>query len=336
MNKENNKRFLTLCEAYKNYFAIGAAVNPQDLVGPHGELLKKHFSSLVAENCMKFEETEALEGKFNYEKSDRIVEFAVKNHMKMRGHTFVWHGQTPAWVFLDENGNTASKELLLKRMKKHIDALSEHYKDKVYAWDVVNEAIEDIEGEQYRKSSWYSILGEDFIKYAFEYARMANPKAILFYNDYNNEKLEKLNKTYDMLKNLLAKGVPIDGVGLQAHTNINDKDFCCNLRNAIEKYASLGLKVQITEMEISMFSFADRSELVRPSEKMLELQAELYGKSFALFREYKEIVTGVTLWGISDKYTWKDNFPVKNRKDWPLLFDINYGEKEAFYKVVNF
>ncbi|SKA74205.1 endo-1,4-beta-xylanase [Clostridium sp. USBA 49] len=333
----NNDKILSLCETYKDYFKIGAAVRVEDLEGIHGELLKKHFNSVTLENAMKFGEIQPVEGRFEFDKPDKIKEFAINNNIKMRGHTFVWHNQTPSWLFVDKNGNQVSRELLLNRLKQHIKTLVNRYGDIIYAWDVVNEAIEDKTGEQYRDTPWRRILGENYIKIAFEVAKEEINNAELYYNDYNNEIPNKLDKSYRMLKELIEKGTPIDGVGIQAHWNITDKKLIDNLKNAIEKYASLGLKIQITELDVSMFNFENsRTDLLEPTSEMLYLQEEMYDNIFRTFREYKEVINSVTFWGISDMYTWKDNFPVPGRKDWPMLFDVKGKPKRAFDRVVNF
>lgn len=333
----SNNIVLSLCDLYKDYFKIGAAVRVEDLQGKHGEILKKHFNSMTAENAMKFGEIHPIEGDLDFSQSDMIKEFALANKMKMRGHTFVWHNQNPAWLFLDKNDEAVSKELLMNRLKEHVKIVTNQYKDVVYAWDVVNEAIEDKSGEQFRDTAWRRILGEDYIKIAFEIVREAHKEAELYYNDYNNELPEKLDKTYRMLKDLLKKGTPIDGVGIQAHWNIADNDLIKNLKNAIEKYASLGLKIQVTELDVSMFKFDDKSkELKEPTSEMLYLQGEMYNNVFEVFREYRNVLNSVTFWGISDKHTWKDNFPVVGRKDWPMILDKNGEPKVAFEKIVNF
>jgi endo-1,4-beta-xylanase len=330
-------KILSLSEAYKDYFKVGAAVRVEDLQGVHGKLLKKHFNSLTAENAMKFGEIQPIEGQYDFEKTDKMKEFALNNNMKMRGHTFVWHNQTPDWLFVDKNGNQVSKELLLERLKQHIKILVNRYGDVIYSWDVVNEAIEDKRGEQYRYTTWRRILGEDYIKTVFELAKEEIRGAQLYYNDYNNELPDKLDKSYIMLKDLIAKGTPIDGVGIQAHWNITDNNLIDNLRNAIEKYASLGLKIQVTELDVSMFNFENRrTDLLEPTSEMLCMQEEMYNNIFRIFREYKEVLNSVTFWGISDMYTWKDNFPVHGRKDWPMLFDVNGKPKASFNRVVNF
>lgn len=326
-----------MSKAYSDYFPIGAAVRPEDLDGPHGKLILEHFNSLTAENVMKFEHIQPREGKFTFEDSDKIVDFAVKNKMKIRGHTFVWHNQTPQWVFTNKSGENVSRDLLIERLHTHIKTICERYGDKIYAWDVVNEAIEDKTDVQLRTSKWYEIIGEDFIDIAFKIAREEAPNAELYYNDYNNEQPKKLKKTYDLLKKLLDSGTPIDGVGIQGHWNIYDRDLFDNLKRAIELYASLGIKIQITELDVSMFEFEDETRtILTPTSEMLRLQAQVYEELFKIFRSYSDIIDGITFWGVSDAYTWKDNFPVRNRKDWPLLFDVNQEPKKAFFSVVNF
>jgi endo-1,4-beta-xylanase len=333
----SDNKILSLCDAYKDYFRIGAAVRDEDLEGVQGELLKKHFNSLTAENAMKFGEIQPDQGSYEFAKPDKMKDFAINNNMGMRGHTFVWHNQTPAWLFLDSNGEQASKELLLERLRSHIKTLVNRYGDVIYAWDVVNEAIEDKSGEQYRDTTWRRIIGEDYIQTIFQIAREEVKNAELYYNDYNNELPDKLDKSYKMLKELVANGTPVDGVGIQSHWNISDKDLIDNLKNAIETYASLGLKVQVTELDVSMFNFENRrTDLTEPTSEMLYLQEEMYDNIFRTFREYKSVLNSVTFWGISDMYTWKDDFPVRGRKDWPMLFDVNGKPKASFDRVVNF
>lgn len=337
MESNFSNSILSLADAYKDYFAIGAAVRVEDLEGVQGELLAKHFNSLTAENVMKFGEIHPEQNRYEFNKPDKMMEFALRHNMKMRGHTFVWHNQNPDWLFLNNDGSEVSKELLLERLKQHVKEVSARYKDIVYAWDVVNEAIEDRSGEQYRDTRWRRILGEDYIKTVFDIVKAEVHKAELIYNDYNNELPEKLQKTYKMLKDLLEKGTPIDGVGLQGHWNITDNTLIDNLKNAIETYSSLGLKIQVTELDVSMFNFEDkRTDLLEPTDEMLYMQEKMYDKIFAVFRQYKDVINSVTFWGISDKYTWKDGFPVRGRKDWPMLFDVNGKPKAAFDKVVNF
>jgi endo-1,4-beta-xylanase len=323
----------SLQKVYENYFNIGAAVNLRT-IETQQDLLTKHFNSITAENDMKFEELQPEEGQFTFEKADKLAAFAQENGMKMRGHTLVWHNQTPSWVFLNSEGEKVTRDQLLQRMKDHIITVIQRYKGQIYCWDVVNEAVTDEGPELYRKTNWLEIIGEDYIEKAFEYAHEADPDALLFYNDYNESNPEKREKIYQLVKSLVDKGVPIHGVGLQGHWNLINPSID-EIRSAIERYASLGLKLQLTELDVSVFTFEDkRTGLTEATNEITELQSQRYQQFFQLFREYKEIITAVTFWGAADDYTWLDDFPVRGRKNWPFLFDENHQPKKAFWKVI--
>jgi endo-1,4-beta-xylanase len=318
----------SLSKVYEEYFNIGAAVN-LTTTDSQKELLRKHFNSITAENDMKFIEIQPAEGQYTFEKADQLAAFAKENGMKMRGHTFVWHNQTPDWVFQD-----ADRETLLQRMKDHITTVMKRYKGKIFCWDVVNEAVTDEGPDLYRQTKWLEIIGEDYIEKAFEFANEADPEALLFYNDYNESNPEKREKIYKLVKSLVDKGVPIHGVGLQAHWNLVNPSLE-DIRTAIERYASLGLELHLTELDVSVFNFEDkRTDLTEPTHEMLELQAERYHQVFQLLRQYQENITSVTFWGAADDYTWLSDFPVRGRKNWPFLFDENHQPKESFWKVV--
>lgn len=322
-----------LKDVFQGQFLVGAAVNPRTLVDQR-DLLREHFNSVTAENEMKFERLQPEEGRYTFEHADRMMDFAREHGIGVRGHTLVWHNQTPAWVFEDGSGGTIDREGLLARMKSHIDTVVGRYKGEIYAWDVVNEAVADSGPEVLRESPWLSIAGEDFIARAFEYAHAADPGALLFYNDYNESVPEKREKIYTLVKSLLDRDVPIHGVGLQAHWSLFHPDTD-DIRRAIERYASLGLKLHITELDVSVFAHDDkRTDLKEPSADMMERQAERYGEFFGLFREYSEYITSVTFWGAADDYTWLDYFPVRSRKNWPFLFDAAHQPKPSFWKVV--
>lgn len=333
---------------YKDYFTIGVAVAPQSLEGPDAALILKNFGSVTAENAMKIGPIHPEESRYNWEPADKIVEFAQSNGLKMRGHTLCWHSQTPDWFFRDKQGNPVTKEELLKRLKEHIQTVVGRYKGKIYAWDVVNEVINDDnsqlpEGQDivYRRSSWYKICGEEFISKAFEYAHEADPNALLFYNDYNTEVPFKRERIYQMLKKLIDAKVPIHGVGLQGHWNLTTPDEA-TLRESIAKYASLGLKIQITELDVSIYPpekeqrtrRADESDAFTAEKEQQQL--EQYKMFFKVFRENKNVVTGVTFWNVSDKHSWLDNFPVRGRKNYPLLFDKELKPKKAYWEVIKF
>src|SRR5688500_2586050 len=188
-----------LKDYYKSYFPMGVAIRPQSVTGPEAELILKHFESVTAENAMKMGPIHPKENEYFWKDADAIVEFAVANKLRIRGHTLCWHNQTPEWLFKDAQGNEVIKEVLLKRLKDHITAVVTRYKGKIYAWDVVNEVIDDNDSKTFRDSPWYRICGEDFVAKAFEYAHEADPDAILFYNDYNTESPGKRDRIYTML-----------------------------------------------------------------------------------------------------------------------------------------
>lgn len=331
----NRSTIPSLKEVYKDHFLIGAAVTPRT-IETQGDLLKQHFNSITAENEMKPITVQPKEGQFVFDDADKLMDFAEANNMHLRGHTLVWHGQTGNWMFENEDGSAASREKILERMKTHIDTVVKRYKGRIYCWDVVNEAIEDKTDTYLRESKWLNLVGEDFIAKAFQYAHEADEDALLFYNDYNESNPVKREKIHRLVKSLLDQDVPIHGVGLQAHWNVHGPDLS-DIRAAIELYASLGLKLHLTEMDISVFKHEDkRTDLTAPTAEMLELQQQRYEQVFKLFREYKDVITNITFWGAADDYTWLDNFPVRGRKNWPFVFDENHQPKESFWKIVEF
>ena len=330
-----------LKDFYKNYFPIGVAVGKRNLSGAESALIKKHFNSITAENDMKMESMQPIEGKFNWREADSIISFAAQNNIKVRGHNLCWHEQAPSWFFTDKEGKEVSKIILLQRLKAHIDAVVGRYKGKIYAWDVVNEAIDDDSTKYLRNSKWYQICGEDFIIKAFEYAHAADPDAKLYYNDYNTERPEKRERVYKLLKSLKDKGVPIDGVGLQAHWSIYEPSEK-ELVTAIERYSSLGLKIQFTELDLSIYPWEKNKRAKRANESdayTAELEARQVAKYkmvFKVFRKYKNAITNVTFWNISDRRTWLDGYPVPGRKNYPLLFDTQLKPKKAYWSVIKF
>lgn len=346
----------SLARKYSAFFPIGAAVNSRTL-RTHAELLAQHFNSITAENEMKFESLEKAEGVFDYAAADEMVAFARQHGMRMRGHTLVWHRQTPDWVFSNGSGGDAPKEVLLARLEKHIANVVGHFKGSVYAWDVVNEAILDDgkyrtahETEADQRSKWHGILGTRYIAAAFRAAHAADPDAKLFYNEYRNYVPVKRQAVYEMLKGLLAKGVPVHGVGLQAHLAIEpstDPEHHGYYQNvveeeeAIELYASLGLEVQITELDLSVYVPGVKYEphqFYTPATFTPELeakQAERYAQFFELFRKQQKRTTNVTFWGIADDESWLSHLR-SGRQDFPLLFDAQHRPKKAFERIMAF
>lgn len=334
-----------LKDYYHDYFPIGVAVSIRSITGPDTTLILREFNSLTPENAMKMGPIHPEENRYNWKDADAIVAFAAAHGMRVRGHNLCWHEQTPAWLFKDSAGNTVKKDVLLKRLHDHITAVVSRYKGRIYAWDVVNEAVSDEQSDDttkiLRNSPWYRICGDEYIARAFEYAHAADPQAQLFYNDYNTERPDKRERVYRLLRKLVAAGTPINGVGIQGHWSIYEPSPA-NLRATIDRFSRLGLKVQITELDMSIYPWEKERRARRPNEsdaytpELQKKQAEQYRNVFSIFRNDRNIITGVTFWNVTDKYTWLDQYPVPGRKNYPLLFDTTGKPKLAYWQVVNF
>jgi len=327
-----------LKDAWSKSFLVGAEVNRDVLPFKEAdEVLRKHFSSITAGNAMKFVRIQPEENKWDWQEADLIANYARKNKLALRGHTIVWHNQAPDWLFLDGN-ETVSKNKLFKRLEDHIAKITERYNDAVYSWDVVNEAIDVDKGDEnnFRLSKWYEICGKEVFEFAFKLMRQACPKAKLFYNDYNNESGAKLEASLRYLSSLLDAGVPIDGIGIQGHWYFNFPDQK-TLRNALKKYSALGLNIELTEVDVSLYKWDEAREkseffTARPEKRILE-QAKRYMEIFKIAADFPA-VKNITMWGIADSYTWLDHFPVAGRKNWPLLFDEQFKEKPVVDKLI--
>ncbi len=324
-------------DALADAFPIGAAIPASQTADIHADLLKKHFSSITAENAMKWEAIEPQEGQFTWTDADTIAQFTRDNGMMLRGHTLVWHSQVPDWVFQDAGGNplqpsAESKALVLQRLENHIRALAGRYKDDIYAWDVVNEVIEPSEAGCMRQSPWYTLTGLDFIRTAFQIAREVAPDAKLFINDYNTEQIQKRDCLYELVRDLRAEGVPIDGVGHQMHINI-DNPALPALENMITKFIDLGVEQHITELDVSVYTNGTDRYTTVPQEVLIK-QGYRYKEIFDLLRRYKSEITSVTLWGLSDDHTWLKSFPI-TRLDLPLLFDEQLQAKYAYWGIID-
>lgn len=331
-----------LKDYYKDYFPIGVSVSAQALKTDEAQLILQQFNSLTAENAMKIGPIHPKENEYFWTNADSITAFAQRNKLKLRGHTLCWHNQTPPWFFVDAEEKQVSKEVLLQRLKDHITTVVSRYKGKIYAWDVVNEVISDKKDEYFRNSLWYTICGEEFVAKAFQYAHEADPDALLFYNDYNEINPVKREKILRLVKGLKDAGVPIHGVGLQGHWAVNEPSRE-QLDSTLTRFAELGLQVQITELDISVYPKEHNARERKPEDYNTEFtsekeqkQVEVYKMCFELFRKHRNSITSVTFWNISDRHSWLDNFPVRGRKDYPLLFDKDLKPKKTYWEVVKF
>lgn len=342
---------ITLKNAFNGKFLVGAAMNEEQINGTDTAsvaLIKNQFNSIVAENCMKIENLQPQQGVFDFALADKFVEFGEQNDMFIVGHTLVWHSQVPAWLFIDKNGNEVSRDTLIERMRKHITTVVGHYKCRVDGWDVINEGIDDVSG--LRKSKWLQIIGEDYIELAFQFAHEADPDAQLYYNDYSMFQPNKREETVKLVKKLQEKDIRIDAVGMQAHYGLGYPDLD-EMEKSIVAFSALGVKVMFTEFDISVLPYPDRNTSAEIS-RNYKLKAEYnpypnslpdsvqdaltkhYTNIFSVLLKHSESMSRVTFWGVNDKQSWRNNWPVAGRTDYPLLFDRNNQPKPAYFEII--
>jgi endo-1,4-beta-xylanase len=340
----------SLKEAYRGDFAIGAAINTAQITGQdrRGDaIVEAQFNSISPENALKWENVHPAPGVYAFDLPDQYVAFGEKHHMFIVGHCLVWHNQVPAWVFRDDKGNFVDRETLLKRMHDHIFTVVGRYKGRIQSWDVVNEALND--DGTLRQSPWLKIIGEDYIAKAFQYAHEADPQAQLTYNDYSLENGAKRNGVIALIAKLKAQGITVTSVGLQGHDgltwpSVEDED------TTLSAFAKLGVKVAITELDIDVLPPATRQQSAEVSLKVQQdpklnpyadglpqsvqqQLAERYAGLFGVYLKHRDVVTRVTLWGVTDGDSWRNDWPVKGRTSHPLLFDRSGQPKPAFQAV---
>ncbi len=328
-------------QSLADFFPVGAGgVGALEISGVHGDLLKKHFNSITSGNDMKWDATEPTEGTFRFTNADAQLSFAQANGIIMRGHTLLWHSQIPAWVFTDPVTGTAmlpsdtNKALLTQRLQNHIRGLAGHYAGKLYAWDVVNEVIDQTQTDCLRRSPWYNIIGPSFIDIAFQTAREVDPSAKLFINDFNSTEEPKLTCLYNLVKDLKTRGIPVDGVGHQLHDNLEFPPVQ-HVIDAINLFAGLGVDQQITEMDISIYTGSNNTSIANydeiPADRFVK-QGYEYRDYFQAFRKLKGKISSVTLWGLADDNSWLTS---SGRVNAPLLFNDQLQHKLAYLGVVD-
>lgn len=343
---------LALKAAFADKFAIGTALNLNQIYEKDSKakaLIESQFNTITAENCMKAMYLQPREGEFNFKDADRFVEYGEKHGMRLIGHTLIWHSQAPSWFFKDKDGKEVSKEVLIERMRKHIHTVLSRYKGRIKGWDVVNEAI--LDNGEWRQSKFYQIIGEDFVRLAFQFAHEADPDAELYYNDYSMFLEGRRKGVVSMVRKLQENGVKIDGIGMQGHLNI-DYPALSDFENSLLAFSALGVKVMITEMEISVLPAPKQTrgaevstrftynKQLDPYAKGLPKDKELllgqrYKDFFALFLKHRDKIDRVTVWGVTDGDSWKNNWPVPGRTDYPLLFDRNYRPKSFVADIID-
>ena len=320
INNEAEKGLRFLANENNILFGTSVAYNPLLMDRKYKDTVVNEFNTITIENSMKFSYIHPEIETYDFKKSDEIVQFALNNNLKIRGHTLVWHKQLPNWITKEKYSEDELKRIL----RGHIQTIVSHYKGKFYALDVVNEAFN--EDGSLRENIWLKGIGPEYLELAFKWAHDADPDVPLFYNDYGNEvENDKSNAIYNMFKKLREKGVPITGIGFQMHTSIEHTLDYKAIEKNINRFNKLGLEVQITELDVKI------PEAQKSKEESYFKQAEIYSKMLKMCLGINGC-TAFTIWGVTDKYTWleKDNTNYK-----PLLFDENYRKKPSYKAIFN-
>ena len=339
-----------LKDKFRSAFLVGAAIAPkqfeeQDVA--NAALVKREFNTISPENVLKWVVVHPQPNQYDFAPADKYVAFGERNGMFIIGHTLVWHSQVPAWVFKDDQGQPLTRDALLARMKDHINTVVGRYKGRIKGWDVVNEALN--EDGTLRETPWMKIIGPDYLQKAFEYAHEADPAAELYYNDYNLDYPAKRDGAVRLVKSLLDKGIPVHAVGSQEHLKLTTPT-AIQVDSAIRAFAAIGVKVNVTELDIDLLppatrnTGADVSMRAGPAPNLNpytaglpdSMQVKLARRYEDLFRVYlanKDAIDRVTFWGVADGDSWLNGWPVPGRTSYPLLFDRQLGKKPAYDAV---
>ena len=342
--KAQNTSETSFKNAFKKQFLIGVAINRQQATGSNSaeqKIIKEEFNTISPENDLKWEKIHPSKDEYNFVPADAYVKTGKDLNMFIIGHTLLWHSQTPKWVFEDDNGNLLKRDALLERLHDHINKVVGRYKGVIKGWDVVNEALN--ENGTLRDSKWRTIIGDDYIEKAFEYAHAADPDAELYYNDYNLYKKEKCQGAVEIVKRLRAKGLPIKAVGEQGHYSLTGPSLQ-EVEATIITLIGTGVHVNITELDISVLpdkgaaATADVSNNAAYNKELdpyksglpPEIEQKLadkYTSLFELFVKYEKNIDRITFWGLSDRDTWLNNWPIRGRTNYPLPFNRDLSSK---------
>lgn len=343
------RREPTLKDAFREAFLIGASINRAQIYERDARglaVISRHFNAITSENVLKWEAVHPAPDRYAFEAADLYVAFGEKHGMVIIGHTLIWHDRTPRWVFEDELGRPVSREVLLQRMREHIQRVVGRYRGLIRGWDVVNEAL--VEDGTLRQSPWLKTIGEDHIAKAFQFAHEADPQAELYYNDYSLENGAKRRGAIALIKKLKAQGVPITAIGLQEHNGL-DWPSVERIDAAIRDFAALGIKVNVTELDVSVLPWvkpgseaanrAASDPALNPyvaglPDEVQQKLARRYAELFKVYLKHRDVIDRVNFWNVTDADSWLNDFPAPGRTDYPLLFDRAGRPKPAFYSVI--
>ncbi|WP_439489491.1 endo-1,4-beta-xylanase [Algoriphagus sp.] len=340
-----------LKDIFSNSYHIGVALNSRQVNSSDEKVnavIQENFNSLSPENGLKWQLVHPELDQYNFEFGDEYVALGEKIGAFTIGHCLVWHQQVPRWVFVDDNQQQLSKEALISRMEEHIETVAGRYKGKIHGWDVVNEAFN--EDGSYRESDWYKIAGKDFMKAAFRKAHEVDPEAELYYNDYNVWRASKRKGILDFAKEMVAEGIKVDAIGMQGHYQL-DSPTLEEIEQGIIDIHEAGFKVMITELDVDVLPRPNRAEGAdlnmnfansdeyNPFKDGITPEAEArlaqrYADIFDIYERHKDKITRVTFWGLGDRNSWLNNFPVRGRTNYPLLFDRNLDPKNEVIEKI--
>jgi endo-1,4-beta-xylanase len=349
----------TLKDAYRDAFLIGSALNSDIVSGTDSaaqRIVIREFNTITAENVMKHATINPQPDVFDFKPADEFVQFGKTHGMTIIGHTLVWHNSTPAWFFLDDAGKPNTPAAQLERLRKYIEVVATRYVGAVHGWDVVNEVIAD--DGSYRPTTWVKAIGngDTLIKYAFKFAEQYAPGTELYYNDFNTFRPTKRDGIVRLVRMLKKEGIRIDGVGMQGHWGLNypRTEY---IEAAIDSFAATGVKVMITELDVDVLPLTREGQVIGQSLSEPQFQNEefklfldpyarglpdsvqraltdRYSQLFDIFFRKRDKIDRVTLWGVHDSMSWKNDYPVPGRTNYPLLFDRDRKPKPAFDAVL--
>lgn len=340
----------SLKSIFGNKFLIGVAINNKQILEQDIRsiaVIKEHFNAIVAENCMKCQTIHPEENRYDFTLADKFVKLGKENKMFITGHCLIWHSQLAPWFCVDKQGKNVSPDILKERMKKHIHTIVSRYKGCIKGWDVVNEAF--LENGEWRKTKFYEILGEEYIPLAFQYAHEADPDAELYYNDYDMSFPGRRGAVVKLINSLKEKGIRIDAVGMQGHMGMNYPNIK-EFEKSILAFGASGVKVMITEWDMSALPTIQQGanisdtvayqKLLNPypvslPDSVSRMWNDRMRDFLNLFIKHANVISRVTAWGVSDKDSWKNDWPVKGRRDYPLLFTRNYQPKPFIKEILS-